>query len=63
MKIAIIEDEVGITNFLKQGLEEEHYEVLTANDNALSTELELINNKYNQMNAVIDLYKALGGGY
>lgn len=32
MKIAIIEDEVGITNFLKQGLEEEHYEVVTEND-------------------------------
>ena len=31
MKIAIIEDEVGITNCLKQGLEEEHYEVVTAN--------------------------------
>lgn len=44
----------GMVNYL---------EVLTAKDNALSTELELINNKYNQMNAVIDLYKALGGGY
>lgn len=32
MKIAIIEDEIGITNFLKQGLEEESYTVLTAND-------------------------------
>ena len=32
MKIAIIEDEVGITNFLKQGLEEEHYEVVTESD-------------------------------
>jgi DNA-binding response OmpR family regulator len=32
MKIAIIEDEIGITNFLKQGLEEESYRVLTAND-------------------------------
>jgi DNA-binding response OmpR family regulator len=32
MKIAIIEDEIGITNFLKQGLEEESYTVLTANN-------------------------------
>ncbi|MFA5297193.1 MAG: efflux transporter outer membrane subunit [Lutibacter sp.] len=40
-----------------------YLDVLTANDDALSTELELINNKYNQMNAVINLYKALGGGY
>ena len=39
MKIAIIEDEVGITNFLKQGLEEEHYEVVTANDGEKGWEL------------------------
>lgn len=32
MKILVIEDEVGIANFLKQGLEEEGYEVLVAND-------------------------------
>lgn len=32
MKIAIIEDEIGITNFLKQGLEEENYSVFTSND-------------------------------
>jgi DNA-binding response OmpR family regulator len=32
MKIAIIEDEIGITNFLKQGLEEENYTVEIAND-------------------------------
>jgi two-component system response regulator ArlR len=32
MKIAIIEDEIGITNFLKQGLEEEQFTVFTAND-------------------------------
>lgn len=44
----------GMVNYL---------EVLTAKDNALNTELELINNKYKQLNAVINLYKALGGGY
>ena len=32
MKILIIEDEQGIANFLQQGLEEEGYEVLVAND-------------------------------
>ncbi|MBL0013320.1 MAG: response regulator transcription factor [Flavobacterium sp.] len=32
MKILIVEDEVGIANFLKEGLEEEGYEVLVAND-------------------------------
>lgn len=32
MKILIVEDEHGIANFLKQGLEEEGYEILVAND-------------------------------
>jgi len=56
-KAASYSDELlqyGLVNYL---------EVLTAKDNALNTELEYINNKYNQMNAVINLYKALGGGY
>ena len=32
MKILIVEDEIGISNFLKQGLEEEGYEVVVASD-------------------------------
>lgn len=39
MKIAIVEDEIGITNFLKQGLEEENYTVVTANDGEKGWEL------------------------
>jgi NodT family efflux transporter outer membrane factor (OMF) lipoprotein len=43
----------GLVNYL---------EVLTAKDNALNTEINYIDNKYQQMNAVIQLYKSLGGG-
>lgn len=43
----------GLVNYL---------EVLTAKDNALNTEINYIDNKYSQLNAVITLYKALGGG-
>lgn len=43
----------GLVNYL---------EVLTAKDNALNTEINYIDNKFKQMNAVITLYKALGGG-
>lgn len=43
----------GMVNYL---------EVLTAKDNALNTEINYIDNKYKQLNAVINLYKALGGG-
>ncbi|WP_339886810.1 response regulator transcription factor [uncultured Flavobacterium sp.] len=48
MKILVIEDEIGIANFLKQGLEEEGYEVLTATngqsgiDLAISVDVDLI---------------------
>jgi multidrug efflux system outer membrane protein len=44
----------GLVNYL---------EVLTAKDNALNTELNLIDNKYQQYNAIIELYRALGGGW
>lgn len=43
----------GMVNYL---------EVLTVKDNALNTEINYIDNKYKQLNAVIMLYKALGGG-
>lgn len=45
--------EYGLVNYL---------EVLTAKDQALSTELNLIDNQYNQYNSIITLYRALGGG-
>ena len=41
MKILIIEDEIGIANFLKQGLEEEGYAVLVANDGITGLEMAL----------------------
>lgn len=41
MKILIIEDEIGIANFLQQGLEEEGYAVLVANDGEAGLELAL----------------------
>lgn len=46
--------EYGMVNYL---------EVLTAKDNALNSELNLLDNKYRQYLAIIDLYKALGGGW
>ncbi|MBF0694558.1 MAG: efflux transporter outer membrane subunit [Flavobacterium sp.] len=44
----------GLANYL---------EVLTAKDQALNSELNLIDNKYRQFNAVVLLYRALGGGW
>ena len=44
----------GMANYL---------EVLTAKDNALNSELSLIDNQFKQFNAIITLYRALGGGW
>ena len=44
----------GLANYL---------EVLTAKDAALNAELDLISNKFQQDNAIIQLYRALGGGW
>lgn len=46
--------EYGLVNYL---------ESLTAKYSALSAELDLVNNKYQQYLAIINLYKALGGGW
>jgi two-component system response regulator ArlR len=41
MKVLIVEDEIGIANFLKQGLEEEGYEIVVANDGKLGLQMAL----------------------
>jgi len=44
----------GLANYL---------EVLTSKNDALNAQLSLIDNKFQQYKAVIQLYKALGGGW
>ncbi|MCY1634126.1 efflux transporter outer membrane subunit [Marinifilum sp. D737] len=40
-----------------------YLEVLTARSNALSSEINMIDSKFKQLNAIVELYKALGGGW
>lgn len=40
-----------------------YLEVLTARQNALNAQLDLINARFNKMSAVVDVYRALGGGW
>lgn len=40
-----------------------YLEVLTARENALYSQLDLINAHFARLNAVVELYKALGGGW
>jgi len=56
-KAANFSDELltyGLANYL---------EVLTSKNDALNAELSLVDNKFQQYRAVIQLYKALGGGW
>jgi NodT family efflux transporter outer membrane factor (OMF) lipoprotein len=40
-----------------------YIEVLTARSNALSSEINLIDSQYKQLNSIVNLYMALGGGW
>lgn len=40
-----------------------YLEVLTARENALRSQLDLINARVSRLNAVVELYRALGGGW
>lgn len=44
----------GLANYL---------EVLTARQNALNSELNYVDSQYAQLNAIVELYRALGGGW
>ncbi|HSP11883.1 MAG TPA: efflux transporter outer membrane subunit [Salegentibacter sp.] len=44
----------GLANYL---------EVLTARENALNSQLSLINTEFSKLQAMVDLYRALGGGW
>jgi outer membrane protein, multidrug efflux system len=44
----------GLANYL---------EVLTSKNDALNAQLNLVDNKYQQYKAIIQLYRALGGGW
>jgi len=44
----------GLANYL---------EVLTARQNALNSELSYVDSQYGQLSAIVELYRALGGGW
>ena len=54
---------VEISNDLFKAARANYLEVLTAQREALDTQLELVETKKRQFNAVTNLYKALGGGW
>lgn len=61
-QLASLRDAANFSDeLLKYGMVN-YLEVLTAKDQALNTELNYIDNQYQKYNALITLYRALGGG-
>ncbi|MEO8404352.1 MAG: TolC family protein [Chitinophagaceae bacterium] len=54
---------IDISNDLFKSARADYFEVLMTQRDALESKLELIETKKEQMNAVVDVYRALGGGW
>lgn len=54
---------ISIANDLFKSARADYFEVLMTQRDALDTKLELIETKKNQLNASVNIYKALGGGW
>jgi len=40
-----------------------YLDLLTARENSLNAELNLVDNKFSQLSATVELYRSLGGGW
>jgi outer membrane protein TolC len=54
---------IDISNDLFRSARADYLEVLTTQRDALESKLELVETKKQQMDAVVTIYKALGGGW
>ena len=54
---------IVVANDLFSSARADYFEVLMTQRDALETKLELIETKQQQLNAVVDVYKSLGGGW
>ena len=62
-EVQALTDAVSISNDLFRSARVDYFEVLMTQRDAISSKLELVETKKRQFNAVINLYKALGGGW
>jgi outer membrane protein, multidrug efflux system len=59
----ILTESIDVANQLFKSTRADYLEVLLTQRDALEAKAELIENKQKQINAMVDLYKALGGGW
>ena len=62
-EVQALNSSIDISNDLFKSSKVDYFEVLMTQRDALSSKLELIEAKKRQFNSVINVYKALGGGW
>lgn len=62
-EVNTLKNSIGVSTDLFRSGRATYLEVITAQKNALQSQIELINVKKKQYNAVVGLYRALGGGW
>lgn len=62
-QVAALTTSINIANDLFQSARVDYFEVLMTQRDALETQLELVETKKEQLNAVVHMYRDLGGGW
>jgi multidrug efflux system outer membrane protein len=62
-QVAALNKSISVSNDLFKSARVDYFEVLMTQRDALETKLELIDTKRDQLNAVVTVYKNLGGGW
>jgi multidrug efflux system outer membrane protein len=62
-QVVALTQSIDISNDLFKSARADYFEVLMTQRDALQSKLELIETKKQQLNAVVDIYHALGGGW
>jgi len=62
-QVAALDQSINVSNDLFKSARVDYLEVLLTQRDALETKLELIETKRDQLNAVVNVYKDLGGGW
>ena len=62
-EVEVLTQSIDISNDLFKSGKATYFEVLMTQKQSLESKLELINNKKRQYNSIVNIYKALGGGW
>ncbi len=62
-QVSALTESISISNSLFRSARADYMEVLLTQRDALESKMELIETKMQQMNALVDIYQALGGGW